>query len=111
VRCPAWMRPGLVPPDGVKGAAGGPAAGHDRGVLPVTPFTSWCLVPGYKSGAGGNHAGWVLSLRARRSDSVFPAPPPGSFRLVHALGRSRGRTVPCAAWRLRPARPAVTARR
>jgi hypothetical protein len=42
--------------------ARGSAAGHDRGVLPVTPFSLWCLVPGNKSGAGGDHAGWVLSL-------------------------------------------------
>ena len=59
--------------------ARGSAAGHDRGVLPVTPFSLWCLVPGNKSGAGGDHAGWVLSLRARRSDSVFPAPLPGQL--------------------------------
>src|SRR5260370_6963140 len=58
------------------GGAGGPAGVHDRGVLPVTPFAPWCFVPGCESGAGGDHVAWVLSLRARRSDSVFPAPPP-----------------------------------
>src|SRR5712692_3686161 len=59
------------------GARARAAALDDRGVLPVTPFAPWCFVPGNKSGAGGDHAGWVLSLRARRSDSVLPAPPPG----------------------------------
>src|SRR5271165_646766 len=68
----------------------GSAAGHDRGVLPVTPFSLWCLVPGSQSGAGGDHAGWVLSLRARRSDSAFPAPPPGQphFLPVHDEGEA-----------------------
>src|SRR5215470_725467 len=42
------------------------------GVLSVSPFHLWVCVPGYQSGAGDDRAGWVLSLRARRSDSAFP---------------------------------------
>src|SRR5258706_14084314 len=79
-------------PGSCAGWRAGTAAGHDRGVLPVTPFTAWCLVPGVKSGAGGDLAGWVLSLRARRSDSVFPcaAPRAASFLPVHEQGRRGG---------------------
>src|SRR5262245_56580429 len=70
--------------------AGQAAAADDRGVLPVTPFAPWCLVPGNRSGAGGDHAGWVLSLRARRSGSVFPcaAPRAASSLLVRGEGEA-----------------------
>ena len=71
-------------------AAGAAVREDDAGVLPVTSCRSWRFVPGYKSGAGGDLAGWVLSLRARRSDSAFPAPSPGqprSSRLRRKAGR------------------------
>jgi hypothetical protein len=89
------MQPGLVPPDGVKGAAVGPAAGHDRGVLPVTPLPSWCLVPGDKSGAGGvlrAHAAAWARLTSRTLQSGNTARPgrtgKGNPYLRGALGQS-----------------------
>ena len=92
--------------------ARGSAAGHDRGVLPVTPFSLWCLVPGNKSGAGGDHAGWVLSLSSTPIRFGFLLRrPPGSLVLqftikggeaaMTARGRARRRTVP----RLSPSEP------
>ena len=63
---------------------------EDGGVLPVTPFAAWCFEPERKSGAGDDLAGWVLSLRARGSDSVLPAPSPGSLVLLVYEGKRGG---------------------
>ena len=77
--CPAGAcgDPGVI---AVNGRRARPSGVDDGRVLPVTPYGPWRFVPGKQSGGGGDLAGWVLSLHARRSDSAFPAPSPGQPR-------------------------------
>src|SRR5882757_4871734 len=57
--------------------------GHRTGVLPVSPELSVeLLCPENSLSAGDDLAGWVLLLRARRSDSASPLSFPGQPRRV-----------------------------
>src|SRR6267154_2939464 len=57
--------------------------GHRTGVLPVSPELSVeLLCPKNSLSAGDDLAGWVLLLRARRSDSASPLSFPGQPRRV-----------------------------
>ena len=65
------------------GGGRGPCGSDDPGVLPVTPFAPWCCLPGGYFGAGGSHAGWVLSLPSTPIRvGCSRARPPGSLVLL-----------------------------
>src|SRR5271166_2711467 len=91
--CGAGCPAGNAAAGAVRGdcAADGTDRGHDRRVLPVTPFPLWRLVPVKQSGAGDDDAGWVLSLQSTPIRFGFPPRrPPGSLIPAGSKGRRGG---------------------
>ena len=79
--------------------------GHRTGVLPVSPELSVeLLCPKNSLSAGDDLAGWVLLLRARRSDSASPLSFPGQ---PHRVAFQERVWLFMARTRNRPASPPV----